>query len=288
MRFLFVDKITQIAGDSIAGQKHFGPDEPLRYRPLAGEAEVAPGALSEAIGQLASWLCIQRNDFTGRPVFLFADQIKIHGPVKAGATVDLHAEIHELNSETLRFSGTAKVDGVLKVEIQNCSGYFMPLGDLEDPEVSKQRFNAMTSGGLKLDGASGDPFAFDSLAGETLTLLPRQSIRTLKVFAANEPFYKDHFPRFPVTPIVMLNEMIGTATARMLQLSGSKRLMPRALSGIKIRSFVKPCEPVEIAIKLVGERQEGAETYVETTAELIKEGKKILRGSYHYVVREVP
>ena len=50
----------------------------------------------------------------------------------------------------------------------------------------------------------------------------------------------------------------------------------------------RPGEPVEIAIKLVGERQEGAETYVETTAELIKEGKKILRGSYHYVVREVP
>lgn len=288
MRFLFVDKITRIEGDKISGQKHFGLDEPLRYRPLGGEAEIAPGALSEAIGQLASWLCIQRNDFTARPVFLFADQIKIHAPVLAGSTVELHSDILQLDKETFRFSGTASVDGQIKVEIKNCSGYFMPLGELEDPEVSKQRFAAMTSVGLKLDGASGNPFAFDSLAGETLTLLPKQSIRTLKTFAADEPFYKDHFPRFPVTPIVMLNEMIGTATTRMLQLSGSKRLTPRELSGIKIRSFVKAGEPVEISIKLVGERHEGDQTYVETSAELIKEGKKILRGSYHYVVREVP
>lgn len=288
MRFLFVDKIHAISNDSISGQKHFGLDEPLRYHPLAGSAEIAPGALSEAIGQLASWLCIQRNDFTARPVFLFADQIKIHGAVKAGSTVELHSDILQLDKETFRFSGTAKVQGELKVEIKNCSGYFMPLGELEDPEVSKQRFHAMTSGGLKLEGASGQPFAFDSLAGETLALEPKQSIRTLKTFAADEPFYRDHFPRFPVTPIVMLNEMIGTATTRMLQLSGAKRLAPRELSGIKIRSFVKAGEPVEISIKLVGERQDGGLTYVETTAELIKEGKKILRGSYHYVVTEVP
>lgn len=288
MRFLFVEKISDITADAITGSKSFGIDEPLRYRPLAGESEIAPGALSEAIGQLASWLCIQKNDFTSRPVFLFADKIKIHAAVAAGSTVDLHAEILQMDAETFRFNGTASVAGELKVEIKECSGYFMPLAELEDPEVSKQRFQAMTSGGLKLDGVSGQPFAFDGLAGETLALVPRQSIRTLKTFSADEAFYKDHFPRFPVTPIVMLNEMIGAATTRMLQLSGAKRLSSRELSGIKIRSFVKAGEPVEISIKLVGERQDGDLTYVETTAELIKEGKKILRGSYHYVVTEVP
>ncbi len=288
MRFLFVEKISHLSAESISGSKHFGIDEPLRYRPLAGESDIAPGALSEAIGQLASWLCIQKNAFTARPVFLFADQIKIHGAVAAGSTVDLHADIQQMDQETFRFSGTASVAGEPKVQIKNCSGYFMPLAELEDPEVAKQRFQAMTAGGLKLDGVSGRPFGFDGLAGETLTLIPRQAIRTLKSFSANEPFYKDHFPRFPVTPIVMLNEMIGTATTCMLQLSGAKRLSPRELSGIKIRSFVKAGEPVEISIKLVDERQEGDLTYVETTAELIKEGKKILRGSYHYVVTEVP
>ena len=73
----------------------------MRYRPLGGEAEIAPGALSEAIGQLASWLCIQRNDFTARPVFLFADHIKVHGAVQAGSDVELHADLLPLLREHL-------------------------------------------------------------------------------------------------------------------------------------------------------------------------------------------
>lgn len=288
MRFLFVDEITNITADRITGRRTFGLDEPLRYNPLAGDPVVAPGALSEAIGQLASWLCIQRNDFTARPVFLFADSIQVTGAVKAGADVRLEADIHQLDSETFRFSGLALAGGEPKVAIKDCSGYFMPLAELEDPEVSRKRFSAMTSGGLKLDGLAGAPFPFDTLCGVTTELNPRQSIRTIQTFQAGAPFYKDHFPRFPVTPIVMLNEMIGAATARMMNLKGGKRLEVSELSGIKIRSFVKPGEPVETQVRLVGERVQDGRLTIETTAELIKDGKKILRGSYHYVVTEVP
>ncbi len=288
MRFLFVEEITRIAGDRIEGRRAFALDEPLRYRRLGGESEIAPGAISEAIGQLASWLCLQRNEFTARPVFLFADKIRILGPVQAGSDVNLVADILEMNQETFRFSGHAEVEGIKIAAVEQCSGYFMPLGELEDPEVTRARFAALTTGGLKLEGSGGTPYAFDQLAGETLALAPKESIHTKKTFDPAETFYKDHFPRFPVTPIVMLNEMIGSATTRMMQLSGAKRLEVRELSGIKIRNFVKPGESCETLVKVVGERQDGATTLVETIAELVKDGKKILRGNYHYRLTEAP
>jgi len=284
MRFLFVDKITDLRGDAIRGLRVYPADEPLVHRTPGHLAAVAPGAVSEAIGQLASWLCLERNRFAARPIFLFADAIRVRGAVRPGDEVELRAEIRAMDVDNFRFDGEARVGGRLVQEIEACSGHFMPLAELEDPALTCARFAALIGGGLVLDGPGGAPYPFAALAGETLALVAGRSVRARKEFSADEPFYGDHFPRFPVTPIVMLNEMIGATTTRLL--GGEKSIQIRAIHGIKIRSFVRPGETVETVVTVTGERRDGGRSFLETTAQVLKDQKVILRGNYLYEIME--
>ncbi len=283
MRFLFVDKITEQTATSVAGSRLFTVDEPLRYVSPEGGQRIAPGIVSEAIGQLASWKCIKDNNFSARPVFLFADKIKVFAEIAPGTLLDLEADVHEVNGETLRFSGRAFRDGEIVQEISECIGYFMPLAELEDPEVTRSRYQALTTGGLSLQGTSESPYNFFNLIDDNVELVSGKSITAKINLTVKEPFYADHFPRMPVTPIVVLNELIGATTCVLYSGRKLRCLSPRLIEGIKIKSFVRPGDQIEIKVSLHGEAARGA---IETVAEIFKEGKRILRGSYHYLVEE--
>jgi 3-hydroxymyristoyl/3-hydroxydecanoyl-(acyl carrier protein) dehydratase len=283
MRFLFVDKITEQTATRVFGSRLFAVDEPLRYVSPEGAQRIAPGIVSEAIGQLASWKCIKDNDFSARPVFLFADRIKIFSEIAPGTHLDLEADIHEVNSETLRFSGRALKNGDVVQEISECIGYFMPLAELEDPEVTRSRYNALISGGLRLLGTSESPFNFFNIIDDGFELIDGKSIIAKINLTEKEPFYADHFPRMPVTPIVVLNELIGATTCVLYSGRKSRCLTPRLIEGIKIKSFVRPGDQIEIKVTMNSRHKQSA---LETVAEIFKEGKRILRGSYHYLVEE--
>src|SRR4249919_3806896 len=100
MRFLFVDQITGRTANGIVGRRTFRADEPLRCAAPGGGAQVAPGAVSEAIGQLASWLCLEKNGFAARPVFLFADRIEVFASVRPGEAVMLDATLHAMDDQS--------------------------------------------------------------------------------------------------------------------------------------------------------------------------------------------
>jgi 3-hydroxymyristoyl/3-hydroxydecanoyl-(acyl carrier protein) dehydratase len=286
MRFLFVDRITHTGDAMIKGEKFFGKNDPMQYLDANGEMQVAPGVISEAIGQLASWLCIKKNNFSGRPVFLFADTIQVHAPIKPDANVDLIGTIDEMNDQTFVFSGQAFVGDKLVHSISSCSGYFMPLSQLEDPEVSRERFDHMVgNNGLVLQD-DGQKFDFNSLVDQVVEVNPGDSITVRKQMKLDEPFYKDHFPRFPVTPIVMINEMIGRATQKLLESEGQKSVFPRAVSGVKIKNFVRPGETCDVRVKILDRvpRIKGGTENISVVAEIIKDNKRILRGNYSYQV----
>ena len=280
MRFLFVDKITRRTRDEVHGDVRLGPQAPLRYARAGGAAVVAPGAVSEAIGQLASWLCLERNGFTARPVFLFADAITVAREVPAGNTVELSARVTSMDEESFVFSGEARFDGEVVQTIANCNGYFMPLAELEDPETTIKRFQAMIDGGVRQFDDEGPAFPFASLL-ETVEQ-SADKIVCRATFEAASPFYKDHFPRFPVTPIVILNETIGAAAQRLLAPRQNQILRVRRIQDIKIRSFVKPGETVEAQIKV--ESRDGDR--IRTVTDLVKDGKRIMRGVYDYQLTE--
>lgn len=288
MRFLFVDKIIEQTKHTIAGARHFTAGEPLRYVTLGGDQRIAPGIISEAIGQLASWKCINDNDFSARPVFLFADKIRVFSEVRPGSTLELRADIHEVNSETVRFSGQALCNGTVVQAISDCSGYFLPLAELEDPGVTRSRYRSMTNGGIAALDSPVEPYSFFNLIEDSADIVTGKSIHARVKLSQNEPFYADHFPRMPVTPIVVLNELIGAASC-MLQ-SGKKErcLSVRRISGIKIRSFVRPGDEIEIKVIAAGSDDQSLVNpgTVETIAEIFCKGKRILRGSFTYLDEE--
>ena len=214
MRFLFVDNIDKVDGDRICGRVRFPVDEPLQYVRLAGQNKVAAGAVSEALGQLASWLCIERGGFVARPVFLFADKITVDRLIDPGTEVEMECVVSDMDDKTFNFSGVATVGGEKVATIENCNGYFMPLDQMEDPAVTRSRYEALTSGGLQLAGRGGKPFPFSELVTETIEVEPDSHISVRCELNPDYPFYADHFPRFPVTPIVVLNETFSASASR--------------------------------------------------------------------------
>ena len=279
MRFLFVSRIQDITGEKIKGQVDFSAGEPWRRTTSENKTEISTSVVSEAVGQLVSWMALRDNKFTGRPVFLFASQIDLSGSIPAPGTVDLEAWISNRSEDSFIFSGTAKVGGKTVVEIKECGGYFMPLAELEDPEVTRKRFETLSAGGLPANPAS-DAFNFAGLVDQVLEVEPGKSIKTAKLMNTNEPFYPDHFPRFPVTPIVVINEMIAEATRRMMTKDASKPAIihPIAVQDLKIKSFIRPGDTAIIQSKVT----ETAGSEFETVSEILVNDKRILRGRYRY------
>lgn len=279
MRFLFVSRIQDITGEKIKGQVDFSAGEPWRRVTSENKTEISTSVVSEAVGQLVSWMALRDNKFTGRPVFLFASQIDLSGSIPAPGTVDLEAWISNRSEDSFIFSGTAKVGGKTVVEIKECGGYFMPLAELEDPEVTRKRFETLSAGGLPANPA-GDAFNFAGLVDQVLEVDPGKSIKTAKVMSTNEPFYPDHFPRFPVTPIVVINEMIAEATRRMMTKEESKPaiIQPIAVQDLKIKSFIRPGDTAVIQSKIT----EANGNEFETVSEILVNEKRILRGRYRY------
>ena len=279
MKFLFVSRIQDITGERIKGQVDFSAGEPWRRTTSENKTEISTSVVSEAVGQLVSWMALRDNNFTGRPVFLFATQIDLSGSVPAPGTVDLEAWISNRSEDSFIFSGTAKVGGKTVVEIKECGGYFMPLAELEDPEVTRKRFEVLSADGLPANPAA-EPFNFTGLVDQVLEIESGKSIKTAKTMKKDEPFYADHFPRFPVTPIVVINEMIAEATKRMMCSDAAKPalIQPIAVQDLKIKSFIKPGDTAIIQSRVT----ESSGDEFETISEILVNEKRILRGRYRY------
>ncbi len=281
MRFLFVDKISKMEDKKIWGERFFSPEDPLRYHETN---VIASGIVSEAIGQLVSWLTLKQNNFTKRPVFLFADEINIHREVPLGHTVKLEAWIDAQDNESFTFSGRAMIGEEVFQEIKNCNGYFMNLDEMEDSNICKSRFESLISeGGLNLDGHLTSEYDFNRLLGQVSHLEQNKQIKVKHKLSIEEPFYRDHFPKFPVTPIVMINEMIGRTTGLLLGDEFKNKLVAKQVKDIKIKNFIKPEEEFEISVSILDRN----ENEIFTMAEITKEGRKILRGRYVYTMKEI-
>ena len=277
MRFLFVSKISKMSENKISGQVIFGHREPWQRMSASSGARISSSVVSESIGQLVSWLSLRNNDFTARPVFLFATRIELNDEVLPGTTVNLEAEITNQSSDSFVFSGLAKIAERTIVRIEDCGGYLMPLTELEDPSVTRARFQSISGAGLP-ENPGSEPFLYCSLIDSVIEQDLTEKIIIAKRFTGQEPFYADHFPRFPVTPIVIINEMIAEATAKLLGIADSASLKPIAVQDLKIKSFIRPGDVAEVSVKKI--EASGAE--FETIAEIHVNGRRILRGRYRY------
>jgi 3-hydroxyacyl-[acyl-carrier-protein] dehydratase len=74
------------------------------------------------------------------------------------------------------------------------------------------------------------------MVDEILELSPGRQIQAIKRIAADEDYFPDHFPGFPVVPGVLLTEMMGQAAAKCLYAETPSRGRPM-LAQIKSASF---------------------------------------------------
>lgn len=95
-------------------------------------------------------------------------------------------------------------------------------------------------------------------------LVPGQHIRGRRTFGPTEPFFRDHFPNFPVVPGVILLESLAQLSGKLIgyTVRSGRGDWPfpilSMMNGVKFRRFVRPGEEVELRADLVSLRDEMA------------------------------
>jgi 3-hydroxyacyl-[acyl-carrier-protein] dehydratase len=86
------------------------------------------------------------------------------------------------------------------------------------------------------------------LVEKILELQPGERIRASKQMAADEDFFQDHFPGFPVVPGVLLTEMMAQAAGKCLDAEKKPRgkAMLAKITSASFRDWVRPDEDVII------------------------------------------
>jgi 3-hydroxyacyl-[acyl-carrier-protein] dehydratase len=75
-------------------------------------------------------------------------------------------------------------------------------------------------------------------------MVPGKSIRAEKTFSADEEFFRDHFPGFPVVPGVLLTEVMGQTAGKCLDAEKKPRgkAMLMEIKSARFRGWVRPDE----------------------------------------------
>ena len=92
---------------------------------------------------------------------------------------------------------------------------------------------------------------------------------------ADEEFLRDHFPRFPVMPGVMMLESLHQAAVWLIRTGDdfqSPLVLLREVRGVKFGDFLAPGETLQITAEAI--KEDGNRTTVKATAE--KQGRVIV------------
>lgn len=101
-----------------------------------------------------------------------------------------------------------------------------------------------------------------------LSLDPGQRIVAERTLRADEEYLKDHFPRFPVMPGVMMLEALHQAAVWMIRTGDdftSPLVLLREARGVKFGAFLAPGETLRVTVTTV--KREGAFVTVKAIAE---------------------
>jgi 3-hydroxyacyl-[acyl-carrier-protein] dehydratase len=104
------------------------------------------------------------------------------------------------------------------------------------------------------------------------SLVPGEKITAERTLRAEEEYLKDHFPRFPVMPGVMMLEALHQAAIWLIRTGDDFRsplVLLREVRGVKFGDFLSPGETLLITAETV--QEEGNWTTIKATGE--KQGR---------------
>ena len=92
---------------------------------------------------------------------------------------------------------------------------------------------------------------------EILEMIPGKTIRALKEIFADEDFFRDHFPGFPVVPGVLLTEMMAQAAGKCLDAEKKHqgKAMLARINSANFRDWVRPGQTAIINAEIKTNRE---------------------------------
>lgn len=99
------------------------------------------------------------------------------------------------------------------------------------------------------------------------SLVPGKSITATRTLRAEEEYLKDHFPRFPVMPGVMMLEALHQAAVWLIRTGdgfSSSLVLLRECRGVKFGDFLTPGETLTITAEAI--KDDGEQVTVKATA----------------------
>jgi 3-hydroxyacyl-[acyl-carrier-protein] dehydratase len=111
------------------------------------------------------------------------------------------------------------------------------------------------------------------LIDKIIELEPGKSIRAVKRFGADEEFFQDHFPGFPVVPGVLQTEMMAQAAGKCLDAEKKARgkAMLVEIKKARFRDWMKPGQAAHISAEILTNRDQ----YATASCSIAIEMKKI-------------
>jgi 3-hydroxymyristoyl/3-hydroxydecanoyl-(acyl carrier protein) dehydratase len=239
--FSFVDRIIEIDADRRARGCFLVPAELPHFSPCL---------VAEAIGQLAAWVAMARNDFRRRPVAALAGEGRIVGTAASGETLELGVEIEDWDDDAIAYAGWARMGDSPIIELNNCVGALLPLEDFDAPEAARNRFATLCQEGVQ-------PGRFRGVDDANVEVLERESGKWLHAslqVPESAPFFADHFPRRPVFPAtLLLDTQIRMAVDLACEVIAGVHLRPLRIADVKMRSFILPGQVVEMTAEKASE-----------------------------------
>lgn len=249
--FSFVDRITRCSGRHIEGE----------YKVPASASRFPASLMAEAVGQLAAWCAMAELDFAWRPVAGLAAETRYHRIAEPGQTLTLEADLARCDAEAVAYSGRAFIDGTCALELVDCVGPMLPMGEFDAPDAMRADFGTLSSAGAAPGRFGGVPVPqFEPLEHE----VGRRLRARLQVPGQDEvSYFADHFPRRPVFPGTLLLDAMATLSAEVageaMPGQTASTLMPSRVSNVKIRSFTIPGTALELEIELLAVEGERAQ-----------------------------
>jgi 3-hydroxymyristoyl/3-hydroxydecanoyl-(acyl carrier protein) dehydratase len=209
----------------------------------------APALVAEAVGQLAAWVAMEAIDFRGRPVAALATETRFFGDAAPGQTLDLAVDIQQCDDDAVAYDGHADVAGRRVIELVDCLGPMLPVGDFDAPDALRARLAV-----LRGPGAVPGRFAgVDDIPVNIRHRVPGTELRAELAVPPAAPFFGDHFPRRPVFPAtLLLDTQMRLALDLAREAAGANGFVPRALRAthVKMRSFIVPSQRLDIGVTL--------------------------------------
>lgn len=265
MRFLFVDKIENIIETHpqvIRGTKYISENEFYLYPDKNGRMMFVPSLIGEALGQLAAWNVMQRNDFINRPVAGVVGRAQMIRPAYVGETLVLESTIDSLESDAVYYHSVACIDGTPVFYVDGALGPLLPMDEFISPELAREQYACITPGrtvrphipGIisdfnadKVRRCDADLFYFDQITD----FESDNYVVARKQISLNAPYFPDHFPRKPVLPLTVLLEcQLNLVHEFAVRSNWPSDFRVHEINKIKMSAFVQPGSQVEALVTL--------------------------------------